>query len=286
MNSSQPGVFAVSSKFHCHLEFDVTNASSLLDAVCEVKKLATTVNGMNVVVGFAPSVWASIAPNAVLEGFSDFTAFEGKATIPATQAGLWVWLHGATEEDVAVAARQATKALGECASLVHEQATFVNGRSRDLTGYEDGTDNRPVDSVPGVIRVPQGPAEGGSVAVVMRWEYALEKFQAKSEAEQDLVFGRRKESNESIPREERHERTHRSLVSVHDADGEELEMFRRGSVFSGEDVQGQMFIGFSQDVDRLDRMLQNMVDTPDFLFDHATAVRSAYYFVPPVDALA
>lgn len=66
-------------------------------------------------------------------------------------------------------------------------------------------------------------------------------------------------------------------------------MFRRSTSFGGVIEHGLMFLAFSADRARLQRMLERMAGTEDGVRDHltefSTPVASAWYLAPPIDIL-
>jgi putative iron-dependent peroxidase len=78
-------------------------------------------------------------------------------------------------------------------------------------------------------------------------------------------------------------------VVIEDESGEELEIFRRSTAFGGVQEHGLMFLAFSADRARLQRMLRRMAGADDGVRDRltefSTPKRSAFYVAPPVDLL-
>ena len=83
--------------------------------------------------------------------------------------------------------------------------------------------------------------------------------------------------------------SHVSRVVLEDDNGDELEVFRRSTAFGGVREHGLMFLAFSADRDRLQRMLQRMAGNDDGVRDRltefSTPVRSAWYYAPPLESL-
>src|SRR3954467_5857061 len=96
MPMPQPGIFALGTRSHPHLEFDVDgDPRAVVDAVGRVREAATTVAGVNVVAGFGHRRWQSFAPDDVPSELVDFQSVAGvdDFVIPAAQHDLWLWLH-------------------------------------------------------------------------------------------------------------------------------------------------------------------------------------------------
>ena len=68
MATPQPGIFALGTSSHAYLEFDLLPGADAAQAVALVAGLReprTTMGGVNLVAGFRPELWASIAPPAM-----------------------------------------------------------------------------------------------------------------------------------------------------------------------------------------------------------------------------
>ena len=82
-------------------------------------------------------------------------------------------------------------ALRGLATVVRERPSFTYGASQDLTGFEDGTENPPLDEATGLVAVPDGqPGAGSSVVLLQRWVHDLEAFEALDADAKDQVIGR------------------------------------------------------------------------------------------------
>lgn len=288
----QPGIFAIGTKAHHHLQFDLTGEpSELLACIGEIRDGNGTVAGANIVVGFAPSLTERLWPGQVPTGLADFEPIigDGGYTMPADQHDVWIWLHGASEDAMLVVARQAVEALAGVAELAAEEQPFVYRTSLDLTGFEDGTENPPIDEAISAAVVPGGePGAYGSVALLQRWEHDLSGFEQLSLHDQELVFGRTLVDNEELPDLDDHPSAHIARVVIEDDDGDELEVFRRSAPFGGVRVNGLMFLAFSSDRARVQTMLERMAGVDgirDRITEYSTPTAGAWYYTPPIDLL-
>jgi porphyrinogen peroxidase len=256
-----------------------------------VRATITSVANVNLVVGFGPSLWGRLAPHEVPVGLRDFEPISGDGiTMPAEQHDLWLWLHSNGPDPVFRAARAAAVALGGWAEVRAEQPSFAYLASQDLTGFEDGTENPPLEDALTAAVVPADqPGGGGSVVLLQRWVHDLDAFEALPVPEREAVFGRTLVGSEELPDDVRPASAHISRVVVDDDAGEELEVFRRSSAFGGVVEHGLEFVAFSADHARLDRMLRRMVGgedgVHDRLLDFSRPTRSAWYVAPSLEAL-
>ncbi len=299
MTTPQHGIFALGTASHLHLQLDVESSvrgEELLAALRDVRNLASTVAGVNVVVGLGADLCRRILPTSLPTDMTSFTPIVGTTkpdplTMPADQHDLWIWLHSGGPDGMFDLARGAADRLAGLAVVATEQASFTYRASRDMTGFEDGTENPPIDDAAAVATVPAGqPGESGSIVLVQRWEHDLAGFDLLSREDQCQVFGRDKDTSAEIPDDVRSPRAHISRVVIDDDDGEELEVFRRSTAFGGVLEHGLMFVAFSADLNRLRRMLGRMVGDgdglTDRLMDFSRSTGGAFYVAPPLEVFA
>lgn len=292
----QPGIFAVGTRSHHHLQLDVepdAGPDAVLAALRAIREQATTVAGVNLVIGFGSDLCRRVAPAWLPADVSPFETITGvdDVTIPAEQHDLWIWLHSSGPGDVFDLARHVDRSLRGLATVAGEQPSFTYQASRDLTGFEDGTENPPLDDAVGLVAAPLGqPGAGSSVVLLQHWVHDLEAFEALDPETKDQIIGRNLTTNVQIDKAVRSPRSHVSRAVAHDADGNELAVFRRSTAFGGVLEHGLVFVAFSPDTARLDTMLHRMVGMGDGVRDHLTDISrctaSGWYVAPPVEAFA
>ncbi|HEX4868574.1 MAG TPA: Dyp-type peroxidase [Acidimicrobiales bacterium] len=298
-STPQHGIFALGTRSHHHLQLDVSAGAAddaLLDALRSIRERTTTVQGVNLVVGLGPDLCRRLLPDALpddMEPFQTVTSSGDDPVVrmPADQHDLWLWFHSGGIDAVFDAVREAAGALEGLAEMASEQPSFTYQASRDLTGFEDGTENPPLDEATDAAVVPDGsPGAGSSVVLVQRWVHDLAGFDQLDHDEQCQVFGRDKDTSEELPDDIRSPRAHISRVVIEDDEGEELEVFRRSTTFGGVLEHGLMFVAFSADRARLARMLDRMAgvgdEVTDRLTDFSHSTGGAWYVVPPIEAFA
>ena len=276
---------------HAYLELDErpgADPSELVQRVASLREPRTTIGGVNLVAGFRPELWASVAPGASPPGLRGFTAPVVGAdgyTLPATQHDVVVWLAGAAYDVVFDVSRGVALALGSHATVANEVVGWPYHRDLDLTGFEDGTENPTlVDATEAAILGPDSPGEGGSVLLLQQWEHDAVNWETLPVEQQEQVMGRRKLQGDEL--EPRPESSHVARTDQ-DRFGR---IFRRNIGYGTLTRHGTIFVGFSRDRERLDAMLDSMTGRidgrRDRLTDFARAVTGAYYFVPSSEALA
>lgn len=211
--------------------------------------------------------------------------------MPATQQDAWVWVAGAAPDLVFDVATDVVSALAPVATPASEVTGWSYRHSRDLTGFEDGTENPSLAKAPGVALVPDGaPGQGSSVVLVQQWVHHAERWNALAVAEQELVMGRTKADSVELDDDVLPEDSHVSRTVIEDEDGQELEIFRRNVPYGSVGEHGTMFVGLSADPRPMHRMLERMAGVEDGIRDaltrYSTPLTGAYYVVPALEALA
>ena len=297
MATAQTGIFAVGTSSHCFLEFTRRPGSrpgALVRALADLEEPHTTVGGVNLVVGVRPSLWAEVVPDERPANAHDLDApvvgVDG-FTMPATQQDAWVWVAGAAPDLVFDVATDVVSALDPVATPASEVTGWSYRHSRDLTGFEDGTENPSLAQAPGIALVPDGaPGQGSSVVLVQQWVHHAERWNALPVGEQELVMGRTKADSVELDDDVRPQDSHVSRTVIEDGDGQEQEIFRRNVPYGSVGDHGTMFVGFSADPRPMQRMLERMAGAEDGIRDaltrYSTPLTGAYYVVPALEALA
>src|SRR5271165_441283 len=292
----QFGIFAQGTHAHHFLEFDLKPGVDAAHAVAAFRGLRTpdvSAGGVNLVAGFGAELWRSVAPSGAPADLTPFETITGRDghTAPAVQHDAWLWLSGAEPDVTWQSARAAVLAVRGAAHLAAEQPGFTYLGGRDITGFIDGTANRPVSRAADVALVPPGHAgEGGSHVLTMRWVHDLVAFNRLSVEEQQRVIGRTKADSIELSGADKPPTAHIARVEM-TVDGEELEIFRRSVPYGTAEEHGLYFLAFSAERSRYDQMLARMFgNAPDGVRDRLTdfskPVSCAYYFAPSLNALA
>jgi len=291
MTSPQTGIFALGTGSHAYLELDVPDGVDPSEAILRVAALReprTTIGGVNLVAGFRPELWASIAPDAVPAGATGFNAPVVGAdgyTLPATQHDIVIWLTGVAYDVCFDLSREIVGALAGHATLAHEMVGWPYHRDLDLTGFIDGTENPTIVEATQVVLVPAGaPGEGGTVLLLQQWEHDAVAWESLPVASQEAAIGRRKlDSAELDPRP--------ATSHVARTDQDDFgKIFRRNIPYGSVARHGTIFVGFCASQRPLAAMLDSMVGRAGGARDELTrfthAVTGAYYVVPSADRLA
>jgi porphyrinogen peroxidase len=290
----QPAIFALGDTAYIYLEFLIApgvEPRTLVEAAANIHEPRTTVGGVNFACGFRPSLWRALAPADTPADARDFDRpYVGPDgfTMPATQCDLWLYFSGATYGIVWQSARGAIEALRGIATLALDIDGWPYKENRDLTGFEDGTENPTLLQAPDVSLVPAGqPGEAASVLLIQKWRHDL-TWDDLTTKQQELAMGRSKAESIELSEDEMPADSHVSRAKDV-VDGEERKIFRRNTPYGNVREFGTVFIGFSAEQSRLHRMLVRMAGIEggirDALTRFTTPLTGAYYVVPSVTAL-
>jgi putative iron-dependent peroxidase len=162
---------------------------------------------------------------------------------------------------------------------------FFHDTGRDLTGYEDGTENPKGDAALAAAFVAEGAAGmlGSSFVAVQLWRHDLSHFEAMSQQERDLSIGRRRADNVEIADAP-------SSAHVKRTAQESFEpaafMLRRSMPWSEGLTEGLVFVAFGHSFDAFEAQLERMVGledgVTDALFRFTRPLTSSYFWCPPV----
>jgi len=242
------------------------------------------------VVGIGQSVVSALGET--VEGLRSFPSLVGPGVdIPATPAGMWIWLRG---DDLGKLAHRANalKALLSPAFRVDEVVNGFkhdetpSGIGRDLSGYEDGTEN-PVDEEAEAAALVSGKGpgmDGSSFVAAQRWVHELSILDRMSQGDRDHVIGRRLSDNEEI--EDAPESAHVKRTAQEDFEPEAF-VVRRSMPWAEGDGEGLVFVAFGATLDSYEAQLTRMSGledgTVDALFRFSRPVTGGYFWCPPVD---
>jgi putative iron-dependent peroxidase len=162
---------------------------------------------------------------------------------------------------------------------------FVYDTGRDLTGYEDGTENPKADAATEAAIVSDGelaPA-GSSFVAVQIWQHDLTSFFALSKREQDDIIGRERVSNEEM--EDAPEYSHVKRTAQESFDPVAF-VVRRSMPWTEGTRAGLVFVAFGNTLDSYENQLKRMTGADDGIVDgmfrFSRPLSGSYYWCPPV----
>ena len=223
-----------------------------------------------------------------VEGLRGFPALSGMGVaFPSTQGALWVLIGGDERDVVLDRAMGLHGKLGAGWRLLEEVETFRYRGGRDLTGYEDGTENPKGDAaVEAAVIARGGPGvAGGSFVAVQRYVHDLQRFRGFEVTARDAIIGRDHETNEELADAAATAHVKRSAQESFDPPAF---MLRRSMPWGGVAQHGLYFVAFVEALDRFERVLRRMAGLDDGKLDALLGITRAlsggYYFCPPLAA--
>jgi porphyrinogen peroxidase len=215
---------------------------------------------------------------AKIDGLRGFPALSGKGVaFPSTQGALLLSIYGDERGAVLDRAIEIQRKLGGGWRLMEEADTFRYKGGRDLTGYEDGTENPKDDAMLEAAIRP----DGSSFVAVQRYVHDLERFNANDSPARDAIIGRRFDDNEEIPDAVATAHVKRSAQESFEPPAF---MVRRSMPWGTLKEHGLVFVAFVENLDRFERVLHRMAGLEDgqvdALMGFTRALSGGYYWCP------
>jgi len=281
---SQPGILASPSPVARSLTFRFVPDVDPRPALARLRDGFRVEDG---VVGLGPGL--ARATGREIPGLRPFPALAGAGlAAPSTQQALWAYLRGGDRTGTFDATVRLQTLLGEALVLDDALDTFVYRGGRDLSGYEDGTENPKGDRAVAAAVVVGADAgrpglTGSSFVAVQRWTHDLVAFRRFSAERRDMTIGRRFDSNEEIEDAPASAHVKRTAQESY---GPETFMVRRSMPWASAGEQGLEFVAFVESLDRFERQLVRMMGlddgVTDALFTFSRPVTGGYYWCPPI----
>ncbi|MGH8661637.1 MAG: Dyp-type peroxidase [Burkholderiales bacterium] len=278
MSTPQPGILLPIPRHARHLTFSLRPGANPRPTLRELSRLA---DGQGTVAGIGESVALALGRN--IEGLRAFPAYTGAGLdIPSTPSALWIWARGEDRGELFHRSRLLERALAPAFRLEGALEAFRHEEGRDLTGYEDGTEN-PKGRKSRVAAIVQAPSRfaGSSFAAVQQWEHQFERFEAMSPRQRDATIGRRRSSNEEIagaPLSAHVKRT--AQESFEPA----AFVVRRSMPWADAMRAGLVFVSFGSSLDKFEAQLRRMAGLEDgiadALFTFTRPLTGAYFWCP------
>lgn len=258
-----------------------------LDAAADprpvLRALAAACDGRAAVLGIGQPVAQALGVVvAGLRGFPDLPA--ARPAIPATQHALWLWLRGSEPGDLLLQGQVLAALAAPAFTLVRAIDSFRHRDGRDLTGYEDGTENPMAEAaVDAAIAKGAGAGlDGSSFAAVQQWLHDFDAFNAMPRAEQDNCFGRERDSNEEL--DDAPASAHVKRTAQEDFEPGAF-VVRRSMPWTAGTQAGLVFLAFGKSFDVFEAQLRRMTahddGISDALFRFTRPLTGGYYWCLP-----
>ncbi len=279
--NAQSGILDSVPPLARYLTFSLRDEAKVKKAIGALSGLC---DGRSTVVGLGRSTVAALGGE--IEGLRPFP--EHSATgidVPSTPAALWCWLRGDDRGDLLHRSRAIRSALAPAFDLEDVTDAFQYGESRDLTGFEDGTENPTGDEAVEVAIVSgQGKGfDGSSFVAVQRWIHDLDRFEAMAPADQDDVIGRHRADNEEF--DEAPPSAHVKRTAQESFEPEAF-VVRRSMPWAEGFVAGLVFVAFGRSLGAFEVLLHRMVGAEDGIMDglfrFTRPVTGSTFWCPPM----
>ena len=283
MPAFQPGILQPVPAAGCYLSFSVQQPAALRESLLG---LVALVDGEQVVLGLGLDLLRAVGRE--LPGLHAFPDFSGRGvTVPSTPAALWCWLRGDDAGDLLAQARRLERAAAPGFKLGHVLDAFVHRGGRDLTGYEDGTENPRGDEAlsAAFVRAQGRGLDGASFVAVQQWLHDFNAFDRMGSEQQDFSIGRRRSDNEEL--EDAPASAHVKRTAQESFDPEAF-VLRRSMPWVSGTRGGLMFVAFGASLAPFEAQMRRMAGLEDgltdALFSFSRPLTSAYFWCPPMAA--
>jgi putative iron-dependent peroxidase len=279
----QPAVLEPVPSLARYLELDLRPGADARRAAARLLEIASPAR---TVVGVGQPL--ALALGATIPGLRAFPCLAGPGCVfPSTQHALWVFLAGSDAGDLFDRSRALCAQLGDAFTLAEEVPCFRYREGRDLSGYEDGTENPRGDRAVEAAIVARAGAglDGSSFVAVQRWVHDLDALGRLAADRRDQVIGRRVSDNEEMAEAPASAHVKRAAQESFDP---AAFMVRRSMPWGGVREHGLYFVAYGESLDRFERVLRRMAGLEDGVVDgllsFTRAASGGYYWCPPAEA--
>lgn len=281
MNTIQDGILSDGPQLARYMSFDLIDAEAAKDCLIALQEV---IDGQSTVIGFGLSLTMAFA--AEIDGLHQMpVSTSAGLDIPSTPCALWLWLHGNDRGELLHRSRM----FEELLISAFELSSVIEGckydKNRDLSGYEDGTENPQGDeAIKAAIVQGQGEGlDGGSFVVVQQWVHDLDMLDLMTEEERDNTIGRHVSDNEEFDDAPEFAHVKRSAQESFEP---EAFMLRRSMPWTEGMDGGLIFVSFGKSFTAFEAILKRMIGNEDGiqdgLFNFTKPITGAYLWCPPM----
>ncbi len=166
-----------------------------------------------------------------------------------------------------------------------------NNFARDFSNFEDGTANPNGEELKINVLSSNTKPAGSCFALTQKWIHRrLPWFEAQTLEDQEQVIGRSKIESKEFEIKSPNSHLARITITSQTDPEEELNVVRQSQSFGDVNEHGLLFIAFSSDLERIDRMLYRMVGKDkingkdahhtDHIMKFSDCVTGQYWYVP------
>jgi putative iron-dependent peroxidase len=279
----QPGILDAVPPVARYVNFAIAGSGAGAQAIKDsLTRLSPLANGSDVVVGLGPSLVAALG--AQVPGLHEFPDLSrGGVKVPATPGTLWCWIRGEDLGDLLHLTRKVQKALVPAFAVRHVVDAFRHSWSgthgRDITGYEDGTENPEGEAAIAAAFAP----DGSSFVAVQQWLHDLDAFEQLTDELANHHFGRDRKTNAEL--EDAPDWAHVKRTAQESFDPEAF-VLRRSMPWLMNMQAGLQFVAFGKSFDAFEAQMKRMAGhddgVVDAMFRISKPVNGSYYWCPPM----
>jgi porphyrinogen peroxidase len=281
MSEPQPGILGAVPRLARYVTLMLDKPESAASALRALQEVA---DGDRTVVGLGEPLVLALGRRVA--GLRTLPVFSAPGfSVPSTPADVWLWLRGDDRGELLLRSQALVKAAAPAFRLASVIDAFQYGESRDLTGYQDGTENpkgkRAIEA--GIFQGGGDGIDGSSFVAVQQWVHDFDRFNAMSQRDQDNSVGRRKSDNEELtdaPASSHVKRTAQESFKP------EAFVLRRSMPWAESNRGGLVFVAFGKSLDAFEAQLRRMVGAEDgitdALFQFTKPITGAYFWCPPM----
>lgn len=281
MHTTQAGILVGDTKMARYLEFTIDSMSDIKSALQDIASIDIT---DELVIGVGQSLVEALGKD--IPGLSTMPAKTGSGIdVPSTPAALWCWLRGSDPGDIFHRSRQIENMLVPGFALSNVIDSFQYDQNRDLSGYEDGTENpEGNEAIQAAIVQDKGAGlDGSSFVAVQQWIHDFDKLDEMTTDERDDVIGRHISDNEEF--DEAPDSAHVKRTAQESFSPEAFILRRSMPWADGMDA-GLVFVSFGHSFAAFEALLNRMLGKEDAisdaLFTFTRPISGAYYWCPPI----
>jgi len=280
MSKAQSGILSEETLLARYMTFNVVDLEALKPILI---RLAEYIDGESAVCGLSHTLLQVL--DVEIEGLRILPAMSGNGIgIPSTPSSIWFWLRGNDRGELFHRGRDIESMLFPAFELDDIVDTFQYDINRDLSGYEDGTENphgqAAIDAA--VVQEQGDGLDGASFVAVQQWAHDFDMLDEMSVSERDDAIGRHISNNEEFdaPKSAHVKRTAQESFSP------EAFMLRRSMPWAEASEGGLYFVAFANSFYpfevQLERMIGKEDKVSDRIFEFTRPLTGAYFWCPPM----
>ena len=198
MKTVQNGILSAETQFARYMSFSLIDIEEVKDCLQALKEV---VDGQSIVVGFGSSLISALDSNISGLHLMPVNTAPG-LDVPSTPYALWLWLQGDDRGELLHRSRTLEQLLVSAFELSDVVEGCQYDRNRDLSGYEDGTENpKDEEAIKAAIVQGQGNGlDGSSFVAVQQWVHDFDMLDSMTVEEKDDSIGRHRCSGRPLSR--------------------------------------------------------------------------------------